>query len=181
MAFFFWIDLFKDIVLDADYNDVSVSKDTLLSKIKLSEKNLTYVCIGIFLTNKTKWYIRYNRQLVSYGLLLPHIQVGLYWFTARKQGSFVSNISAGRLEILRILKKRSTKDIMEKVCKVDPRKGTKFLIYWYERCWDKRNFIKRVLILNSWCMIYWAVAVLKSKYICIWKRDIWYIEKKLIM
>jgi hypothetical protein len=53
---------------------------------------------------------------VSFGLLLPHMQVGRYWFSVRKQGSFMSNITAGRLEILRILKKRNTKDIMEKVC-----------------------------------------------------------------
>lgn len=54
-------------------------------------------------------------QLVNYGLLLPHLQVGLFWFSIPKQGSFMTNLMNGRQEILRILKRRNTKDIMEKV------------------------------------------------------------------
>ncbi len=55
------------------------------------------------------------RQLVMNGFLLPHLQVGLYWFSIRKQGHFMTNVSNGRSEITRILKKRATKDIMESV------------------------------------------------------------------
>ncbi|CAO3672942.1 unnamed protein product [Rhizopus stolonifer] len=58
------------------------------------------------------------KQLVMYGLLLPHLQVELYWFSIRNQGYFMANITRGREEILRILKKRATKDIMEKLLKL---------------------------------------------------------------
>ncbi|KAG1135698.1 hypothetical protein G6F37_002346 [Rhizopus arrhizus] len=57
------------------------------------------------------------KQLVMNGFLLPHLQVGLYWFSIRKQGHFMTNISNGRSEITRILKKRATKDIMESLLK----------------------------------------------------------------
>ncbi|KAI9476170.1 MAG: serine-threonine protein kinase 19-domain-containing protein [Benjaminiella poitrasii] len=88
-------DIFHDVVKDAVYNEVSISKDVLISKFDLTEKNIF--------------------QLVTYGLLLPHVQIGHYWFSIRKQGSFISNLSNGRVEILRILKRRHTKDIMEKL------------------------------------------------------------------
>lgn len=54
-------------------------------------------------------------QLCKYGLLLPHMKKDSYWFAIRRQGVFMSSFLKGRAEMLRILKKRSTKDIMEKV------------------------------------------------------------------
>jgi hypothetical protein len=55
---------------------------------------------------------------VSEGFLLPHTQLGTYWFTIKKQGQFMSNIIRGRAEILRILKKRPGKDILLDVHKM---------------------------------------------------------------
>lgn len=50
-----------------------------------------------------------------YGLLLPHLQPDLYWFSIRRQGLFMSHYTKGRAEILRMLKRRPTKDLLEKV------------------------------------------------------------------
>ncbi|RCH90756.1 Serine/threonine-protein kinase 19 [Rhizopus azygosporus] len=57
------------------------------------------------------------KELVNNGLLIPHLQVNLYWFSIRKQGYFMSNITHGRTEILRMISKRPTKDIMETLLK----------------------------------------------------------------
>ncbi|CEG75157.1 hypothetical protein RMATCC62417_10252 [Rhizopus microsporus] len=57
------------------------------------------------------------KELVNNGLLIPHLQVNLYWFSIRKQGYFMSNIAHGRTEILRMISKRPTKDIMETLLK----------------------------------------------------------------
>ncbi|KAI7901489.1 serine-threonine protein kinase 19-domain-containing protein [Cokeromyces recurvatus] len=84
----------KEIIKDVRYNEVSIFKGVLMKEFGLTEKNMS--------------------QLVTYGLLLPHIQMDFYWFSVRKQGSFMSNLKNGRIEILRILKRRHTKDIMEK-------------------------------------------------------------------
>lgn len=55
------------------------------------------------------------RHLVGYGLLLPQKDPELYWFAIRRQGLFMSNYTKGRVEILRMLKRRQTKDMLEKV------------------------------------------------------------------
>ncbi|EPB86171.1 hypothetical protein HMPREF1544_07073 [Mucor circinelloides 1006PhL] len=90
---------FKDIVTcDEKFNQVSVIKQALMEACHFNEPNIS--------------------QLVSSGLLIPHhIQMDVYWFSIHNQGSFMSSLSNGRLQILRILKRRSTKDIMEKLLK----------------------------------------------------------------
>ncbi|KAI8986342.1 serine-threonine protein kinase 19-domain-containing protein [Pilobolus umbonatus] len=90
-------DKFKQIILDKHHLEVSISRHTLLEDVKLTEKEISI--------------------LVSYGLLLPHIQLDLYWFSIRRQGHFMSNILGGRTELLRMLNKRHTKDILEKLLK----------------------------------------------------------------
>lgn len=52
---------------------------------------------------------------MGYGLLLPQKDPELYWFAIRRQGLFMSNYTKGRVEILRMLKRRQTKDMLEKV------------------------------------------------------------------
>ncbi|KAI9342431.1 serine-threonine protein kinase 19-domain-containing protein [Pilaira anomala] len=57
-------------------------------------------------------------ELVQEGFLLPHrTTTDVYWFSVRGQGRFMSSMVSGRIEILRILKKRHTKDIFEKLLK----------------------------------------------------------------
>ncbi|KAI9250325.1 serine-threonine protein kinase 19-domain-containing protein [Sporodiniella umbellata] len=64
------------------------------------------------------------KQLVKHGFLLPHIQENLYWFSIKNQGCFMANIRKGREEILKIIKKRTTKDIMENVLKAKKLRNT---------------------------------------------------------
>ncbi|KAI8643894.1 serine-threonine protein kinase 19-domain-containing protein [Parasitella parasitica] len=92
-------DKFKHAIMhDSGYNQVSITKETLVESCHFSEQNIS--------------------QLVASGLLIPHhIQMGVFWFSVHNQGSFMSSLSNGRLQILRILKRRSTKDIMEKLLK----------------------------------------------------------------
>lgn len=78
------------------YSNVSIKKETLIKEFEYTEKQLSL--------------------LVSRGFLLPQINMtDRYWFSMPGQGKFMSNLSNGRTEILRIIKKRHTKDIMEKV------------------------------------------------------------------
>lgn len=78
------------------HHNISIKKEILVKNAKMSDKQIA--------------------QLVSFGFLLPHsTQLDLYWFSVRKQGTFMSNLSGGRIELLRIIKKRNTRDIMEKV------------------------------------------------------------------
>lgn len=89
-------DIFRDVVMC--HNNVSIKKEILVKDFNMDEKQIA--------------------QLVSSGYLLPHSSVlGLYWFSVQNQGKFMSNLSGGRTEILRIIKKRNTKDIMEKLLK----------------------------------------------------------------
>ncbi|KAI8069258.1 serine-threonine protein kinase 19-domain-containing protein [Gongronella butleri] len=91
-AFF---DRFQALVLRSDRSESSISRQALLDIF--SEKEVSQLCI--------------------YGLLIPHMKKDAYWFAIRGQGAFVSNFLKGRLEILRMLKKRPTKDILEKMLK----------------------------------------------------------------
>jgi hypothetical protein len=52
-------------------------------------------------------------QLVIYGLLVIHTQDS-YLFAIRRAGSFMTPFIKGRVEILRTLKRRQTRDILEK-------------------------------------------------------------------
>ncbi|KAK4510200.1 clathrin associated protein complex medium subunit [Mucor velutinosus] len=92
-------DKFKDTVThDEQFSQVSVTKKALMEACNFTEQNIS--------------------QLVSSGLLIPHhIQMDVYWYSIHNQGSFMSSLSNGRLQILRILKRRNTKDIMEKLLK----------------------------------------------------------------
>ncbi|OAD79917.1 hypothetical protein PHYBLDRAFT_58958 [Phycomyces blakesleeanus NRRL 1555(-)] len=54
-------------------------------------------------------------QLVKAGVLLPHLRLDLYWVSIPGQGMFFSDVRKGREEFLQMLKKRPTKDILEKV------------------------------------------------------------------
>ncbi|KAL0144620.1 serine-threonine protein kinase 19-domain-containing protein [Mucor lusitanicus] len=92
-------DTFKNTVThDKKLNQVSVTKQALMEACSFTEQHIS--------------------QLVSSGLLIPHhIQMDVYWFSIHNQGSFMSSLSNGRLQILRILKRRNTKDIMEKLLK----------------------------------------------------------------
>ncbi|KAG2225886.1 hypothetical protein INT45_006582 [Circinella minor] len=86
-------DRFKDFVLDKKHNDVSVSQKS--EGFTFNDKEIS--C------------------LIKYGLVLPQMQnTDTYWFAIRRQGVFMSHYLKGRIEILRILKKRPTHDIFEK-------------------------------------------------------------------
>ncbi|ORZ01311.1 serine-threonine protein kinase 19-domain-containing protein [Syncephalastrum racemosum] len=92
-AFF---DRFKQVIQDKRYfGEVAASVRKLKSDgYEFNEKEISY--------------------LTQYGLLLPHTELGSYWFSIRRQGYFMSNYTKGRIEILRILKRRPTKDILLK-------------------------------------------------------------------
>ena len=80
--------------MDKKHNDVSVSQKS--EGFTFNEKEIS--C------------------LIKYGLILPQMQkTDTYWFAIRRQGVFMSHYLKGRVEILRILKKRPTHDIFEKV------------------------------------------------------------------
>lgn len=88
------IDTFKKVI--DKYTAISIKKDILINEFKYNEKQISL--------------------LVSFGFLLPHPKIiDLFWFSIRGQGKFMSNLLNGRTETLRIIKKRNTKDIMEKV------------------------------------------------------------------
>ncbi|CAO3634513.1 unnamed protein product [Cunninghamella blakesleeana] len=100
-------DRFKELILDPQHFDTTVSKQSLLSgKYNFNEEEQTQLC--------------------QYGLLIPHISKDLYRFTVRGQGNFMSYYQKGRIEILRILKKRNTKDILEKLLKSKKLRQTVF-------------------------------------------------------
>ncbi|ORX59640.1 hypothetical protein DM01DRAFT_325048 [Hesseltinella vesiculosa] len=65
-------------------------------------------------------------QLCIYGLLIPHIQKDTYHFAIRRQGVYMSNYLKGRLELVRMLKRRPTKDILEKLLKTKRLRNTVF-------------------------------------------------------
>ncbi|KAL9550378.1 hypothetical protein MBANPS3_004747 [Mucor bainieri] len=92
-------DRFKDTVAhNSKFYQVSVTKQSLIEACSFTEHNIS--------------------QLVSSNLLIPHhIQMDVYWYSIHNQGLFMSSLSSGRLQILRILKRRNTKDIMEKLLK----------------------------------------------------------------
>ncbi|CAO3629045.1 unnamed protein product [Cunninghamella echinulata] len=91
-------DRFREMILDPQHFDTTITKQSLISeKYNFTEEEQTQLC--------------------QYGLLLPHMNKNLYWFAIRRQGIFMSSYQKGRIEILRILKKRSTKDILEKLLK----------------------------------------------------------------
>ncbi|KAI9249398.1 serine-threonine protein kinase 19-domain-containing protein [Phascolomyces articulosus] len=86
-------DRFEEFALDGKHNDVSVSQKS--KDFPFNDKEIS--C------------------LIHYGLLLPHAQkTDIYRFAIRRQGIFMSHYLKSRVEILRILKKRSTHDILEK-------------------------------------------------------------------
>ncbi|KAI8366129.1 serine-threonine protein kinase 19 [Blakeslea trispora] len=99
-------DRFRDHVQHV--NEVTVSKDKLMDTFSMTEKQIA--------------------QLVSFGLLLPHTHIDLYWFSIRGQGLFMSKLNSGRTEILRMLKKRHTHNIMEKLLLQKKLKKTSFSI-----------------------------------------------------
>ncbi|CAO3656753.1 unnamed protein product [Mucor hiemalis] len=89
-------DIFRDVVMC--HNNASIKKEILVKEFNMDDKQIA--------------------QLVSSGYLLPHSSIlDLYWFSVHNQGKFMSNLSGGRIEILRIIKKRNTRDIMEKLLK----------------------------------------------------------------
>ncbi|KAI8091168.1 serine-threonine protein kinase 19-domain-containing protein [Gilbertella persicaria] len=99
-------DVFETVV--DQYKSVSILKSTLIQDFKLTERNLA--------------------QLVSYGLLLPHSRLDSFWFSIREQGSFMSKLNAGRNEIQRMLKRRHSHDMMEKLLKQKKLHKTNFSI-----------------------------------------------------
>lgn len=68
-------------------------------------------------TSLTRTMHRLNPRLAShlviYGLLVIHTQDS-YLFAIRRAGSFMTPFIKGRVEILRTLKRRQTRDILEK-------------------------------------------------------------------
>ncbi|KAI7888454.1 serine-threonine protein kinase 19-domain-containing protein [Mucor mucedo] len=91
------------------YISTSIKKEILRSEFEYNEKQVSF--------------------LVSRGFLLPHMNTpDLYWFSIPRQGKFMSNLSNGRTEILRIIKKRPTRDIMEKMLKQKKLVKTKFMM-----------------------------------------------------
>ncbi|KAI8376140.1 serine-threonine protein kinase 19-domain-containing protein [Radiomyces spectabilis] len=98
---------FKQFVQDKRYTEVAVTRKALMQEeFKFTERELI--------------------QLVNHGLLLPHLQLGSYWFSIRKQGFFMSHYTKGRIEMLRMIKKRATKDMLEKHLKSRKLKNTIF-------------------------------------------------------
>lgn len=79
---YYHLDRFKELILDPQHFDSTISKQSLLSeKYNFSEDEQTQLC--------------------QYGLLIPHINKDLYRFTIRGQGTFMSYYQKGRIEILR--------------------------------------------------------------------------------
>lgn len=61
-------------------------------------------------------FLLFGSQLIRYHIILPHTTIpNTYWFAVRRNGLFMSYLRKGRSEILRAIKKRMTKDMLEKV------------------------------------------------------------------
>ncbi|CDH49988.1 hypothetical protein RO3G_14445 [Lichtheimia corymbifera JMRC:FSU:9682] len=88
-------DRFKDLIKDAKYPEVTIKRSSLEE----------------FTDNEIS-------QLIRYHIILPHTTIAnTYWFAVRRNGMFMSYLRKGRSEILRALKKRMTKDMLEKQIK----------------------------------------------------------------
>ncbi|KAI8341801.1 serine-threonine protein kinase 19-domain-containing protein [Chlamydoabsidia padenii] len=106
-------DRFKQLLKDEQYFDTTVTRQALLSPAAAP-------------SNQGNFTDKELIQLCKYGLLLPHMKKDSYFFAIRRQGVFMSYFLKGRAEMLRILKKRSTKNIMEKLLKAKKLKQTVF-------------------------------------------------------
>ncbi|KAI9318742.1 serine-threonine protein kinase 19-domain-containing protein [Dichotomocladium elegans] len=97
-------DRFKDIVRDPKHRDLTLTRSVLEG---FHEKEI--------------------RRLVNSNLILPHSRMlDTYWFAVRNNGLFMSSYRKGRVDMLRTLKKRRTKDILEKLLKEKKLKSTLF-------------------------------------------------------
>ncbi|KAH8553917.1 serine-threonine protein kinase 19-domain-containing protein [Umbelopsis sp. PMI_123] len=87
------IDRFRDIVTNPKFTDVAISRNALTKIVGFNETEISH--------------------LVIYGLFVIHTQDS-YLFAIRGAGTFMTPFIKGRVEILRILKRRQTRDILEK-------------------------------------------------------------------
>ncbi|KAI8097529.1 serine-threonine protein kinase 19 [Halteromyces radiatus] len=106
-------DRFQQLVHDGRYFDTTIARQALISPNTTSSSTEQFTEKELI-------------QLCKYGLLLPHMKKDSYWFAIRRQGTFMSSFLKGRTEVLRMLKKRSTKDIMEKLFKTKKLRQTVF-------------------------------------------------------
>ncbi|KAI8582129.1 hypothetical protein K450DRAFT_229147 [Umbelopsis ramanniana AG] len=86
-------DTFRDAVTNPKFTDVVISRKALTKTVGFTETEIS--------------------QLVMYGLLVIHSQ-DAYLFAIRGAGTFMTPFIKGRVEILRTLKRRQTRDILEK-------------------------------------------------------------------
>jgi len=86
-------DRFRDTVTNPKFTDVVISRKALEKVVGFNENEISH--------------------LVIYGLLVIHTQDS-YLFAIRRAGSFMTPFIKGRVEILRTLKRRQTRDILEK-------------------------------------------------------------------
>jgi len=98
-------DRFRDTIINPKFTDVVISRKALESTVGLNETEIS--------------------QLVIYGLLVIHTQDS-YLFAIRRAGSFMTRFIKGRVEILRTLKRRQTRDILEKQWKTKRLRTTIF-------------------------------------------------------
>ncbi|KAG2180460.1 hypothetical protein INT44_003464 [Umbelopsis vinacea] len=87
-------DMFRDAVTNPKFTDVVIARKALTKIVGFNETEIS--------------------QLVMYGLLVIHSQDS-YLFAIRGAGTFMTPFIKGRVEILRTLKRRQTRDILEKV------------------------------------------------------------------
>lgn len=156
-----------DMVKDERCWDVAVTKKTLTSdEYHFSDKELRYLSAlsSVWMLqnvlNVWSW-----RQLVGYGLLLPQKQPDLYWFAIRRQGLFMSNYTKGRVEILRMLKRRPTKDMLEKVRWYN-QKNVRLDINWFVciKSYSKASSSRKLYLhMNFFCMIWLEADAQKGK------------------
>ncbi|CAO3692957.1 unnamed protein product [Umbelopsis ramanniana] len=84
---------FRGAVTNPKFTDVVISRNALTKIVGFNETEIS--------------------QLVMYGLLVIHSQ-DAYLFAIRGAGTFMTPFIKGRVEILRTLKRRQTRDILEK-------------------------------------------------------------------
>ena len=91
-----------------------ISGKALRNIAGFSETEIRYVYVNIRNKGQKILLTPFNSQLVIYGLLVVHTQE-TYLFAIRRAGAFMNPFIKGRVEILRSLKRRQTRDILEKV------------------------------------------------------------------
>ncbi|KAG5458147.1 MAG: hypothetical protein BJ554DRAFT_1691 [Olpidium bornovanus] len=90
-------DVFHDVISSGKHTDVSVTQAVLTEEYGLREEEIT--------------------QLIKYGLLTTEPTENVLKFSARGAGAFVTNLTRGRTDLCRFLKRAKYMEMLESVIK----------------------------------------------------------------